>query len=524
MIHTRLINNNEYIEDNNCGEVTSVELFLPGSNEPDPRGLVSYEIFGVPGTPERKTKYGWIRLNHIFIAPHALKEMKRIYTSSFNDFLAGNETYGITLDSRELEKVREKGVYLSTGTGIKWLYDNWDSIVWKDRAMCSKSTSNSRRFFKILSKDTIFIDKWIIIPAFYRDVDTRTQKRNEINKMYTSLMGAASSLKTMLQSFGEDGSKSLIFRLQNLIEGIYDYFMGVVGGNNGFINEHVIGKNTDYASRMVITASDINSETVEEMETDFTHSAIPLHAVIKSFAPFIIFGFVDFIQSIIRGSNYAFVMKDGHIERVELSPYWTELITRDNISKIMDRYVVERSFRLEYVMIETVEGKYPLCVKVSGRIPEDTDADWRPITYCELFYIIAETNVSDKHAYVTRYPVEDQNSVYPTKINIIPSSKYGPKYGFPRYPKVDVADKTKLDYFFVDSFRISPLYLNSLGADFDGDQVNFQGVFTKEANEDADRQIHSIANFIGIDGEPIRVFKLFGGLALYTLTLKPEDM
>lgn len=508
-----------HIDGEQSGEVTSVDFFIPGTSEAEQTGLISYELFGVPGTPDRKQKWGYVNLNAHFIMPHALKELYRVYTSKFSDFINGTVEYGIT-EKHQLEKVRDGVHYIEQGTGISWLYKVWDKIEWRDRAMSAVSTENSRRFFKLFKKDRIFTDKWEICPAFYRDIDVRTQKRNEINTMYVSLIGTVRSLKVTMQTLGEDGAIAVMAKVQKILENIYDFFVDKIAGTHGFMNDSVLGKNTDYASRMVITATDLNAETPDDMETSFYSSAVPLQAFIKSFSPFMVFGFIDFIQqSVLMGSNYIRTFKDGRLTRVELSPYWSEFITSENIQKLMNRYDSDRNFRLEYLKLETVEGPLPIYIYI-GDDPSASEENYKPLRYCEVFYMIAHRVSRDKHIYITRYPIEDQHSVYPSRINIIPCTKYAKRGEFPRYPLVEEADKNNLDYFFVDSLRMSPLYLAALQADFDGDQTNLQGTFSDEANMDAEKELNSPANFVGVDGNPIRVFKDYGYLALYSLTLK----
>ena len=50
---------------------------------------------------------------------------------------------------------------------------------------------------------------------------------------------------------------------------------------------------------------------------------------------------------------------------------------------------------------------------------------------------------------------------------------------------------------FNDTFHIFPTYLKALGADFDGDTVTIQGVFSKS---DPEKYIYSPMNLINISG------------------------
>lgn len=517
-MYVDILNIDEFVKAYDLKEITSTDLFVPNSSEADPNGLVSYEIFGVPGTQERKINWGYINLNTYFITPHAFREFRRIYTKNFTDFIKGTVEFGINSKTNELEKVSSGGTYITTGNTIKWLYDNWDKIYWPDKKACAVSTSMSRRFLKYVEKDSIFCSKWPVMPAFYRDVDIQTRKKNEINKFYIKLMNASAAIAPMITMFGEKGSINMISMVQNILNELYDFVTKMTIGVHSLMNEHVLGKNIDYSSRMIITSTDINSETCEDMETDFTHSAVPLHTVINVFSPFIIHGMVNVIENnLLSGNDFMLVKDEGtkSLRRVKLSTYWRQFISYDNVSKNIIRYSKDRSFRLEKPMIETEEGPKPILMEEGDDIVE--------LTWCELFYIVAEETVADKHVYITRYPIEDHNSTYPSKMNIIPSSKYLNRFGYKRYPDLRFADDKGIDHFFTDSLRLSPLYLACLQADFDGDQLNLQGVFTREANEEAEKRLTGLTNLVRVDGEPIRVFKDLGSLALFSLTSKPND-
>ena len=56
--------------DNRIPEVKNGVMFTSNSLEPDPDGLLSYVIFGAPGSVERKRSWGYIELVHKFVHPH----------------------------------------------------------------------------------------------------------------------------------------------------------------------------------------------------------------------------------------------------------------------------------------------------------------------------------------------------------------------------------------------------------------------------------------------------------------------
>ena len=73
---------------------------------------------------------------------------------------------------------------------------------------------------------------------------------------------------------------------------------------------------------------------------------------------------------------------------------------------------------------------------------------------------------------------------------------------------------------FVDTMRMFSVYPSALGADFDGDQISTQSVFTEDAKEDCDRYMNSLVNVIGLNGKMIREFPHVTEHGIYGLTYK----
>ena len=67
----------EFIELNELQEVTSPIVFQRG-NVPDPKGLLSTEIFGID-VRSRKNTFAYIDLGRPFFQPHVYKALKKLY-------------------------------------------------------------------------------------------------------------------------------------------------------------------------------------------------------------------------------------------------------------------------------------------------------------------------------------------------------------------------------------------------------------------------------------------------------------
>lgn len=528
-----IIDMEKWIKDSGIKEVTSANIFALKSTEPDPDGLGSYEIFGKPGSYERKNSFGYIDLVERFFHPHVLNvlvSLKKI----INDVISGNGEFYIDLKEKCIKKLGE-GMNAPdgypVGSGINFLYDNWDNISFEKEKM-SPTVKDRVVFIEKLKKNEIFITKFIVIPPFYRDVDVTAGKKNEINIMYQRIISLSSMLKSSSSFMTFQSVSDAHKKIQDTIMELYNYFVKFTTGNKGFIHLHVMGKPTDFSARMIISTPTINAETPDDMEVSFSHSAIPLHIVLKCFAPFIVREFRRMVIDKLGGSKFLYQKTKTSYVRYELADHFTEELMSENIYKLIDLYYDSKEHRLDYFtllganeerlpfMYKTIEGQ--IVSNGSDEFTKVTSSSIRPMMLCELFYVVAMNAVKDKYIEVTRYPVEDYHNIYPTKMNIIPCHKYKKtiieNIEYPRFPIIDHDnDIKKVDSMFTDTLRLFPTYLAALGADFDGDMVSIQGVW---GNNEADEFIYSKKNIVNIGGGTMRTTKDITPHTIFALTRK----
>ena len=108
-------------------------------------------------------------------------------------------------------------------------------------------------------------------------------------------------------------------------------------------------------------------------------------------------------------------------------------------------------------------------------------------------------------------------------MNIIPATKYIKAVvndvEYKRYPKlINVENNVDVEHLFNDTLKMFTIYPSSLGADFDGDQVSTQSLFSDEANGEAFKQMNNISHVLGIDGSIVREFPAVIKHGLYNLT------
>ena len=115
----------DFVKANKCPQVTN-PVFFNYDKTPTSDGLFSYELFGVSDN-DRKNIFGYVDLKGPYIHPLIYTMMSK-RMGSIKDLLSGDK-YAIIVD--------KKIVYASedtegAGTGIGFIYDNFDRINWID--------------------------------------------------------------------------------------------------------------------------------------------------------------------------------------------------------------------------------------------------------------------------------------------------------------------------------------------------------------------------------------------------------
>lgn len=555
-------NLDELVKEYNMKEVTSSTIFSQNSIEPDPDGLASYEIFGKPGSEERKNTFAYINLNSFFIHPQVWAAMKDLKREIFKDLLSGAMEFYV--EGGELKAIKpgnKAPTGVAHGTGLVWLYKIWDQLNFKPKKDDAPGTKDRKKLICSLKKNEIFITKWLIMPPFYRDVDLHTNKRNKWNTYYIKLIQLASMIKGASIMMDIYQTTDAHRKIQETLEIIHGEILTFIGGTKGFIHNSVMGKPTKYSCRLVISSSNYDADREEDLDASFDHSPTPLHAVVKIFRPFISYRLKQILETQLGGRRYlnANPLKPA-AGRVELDPNYMEIANVKTLDKIVNLYEESKYHRLFPVSFKTKDGGsvYPFWYNANAGIGEEsvavssddfhinTDAenqvlemqlesegkkfvkpDWRPLNWCQLFYMCAYDMVKDKVIYITRYPIEDHNNIYPSLMSIIPCTStrkmtmFGQSYPkFPILPTLENVKHSELDHFFIDTLNLHPAYLKSLNADFDGDMVSIISIFTEEANASAKKFIKSITNMGSISGNTMRVVSDITAQTVYNITMR----
>lgn len=518
-----------FISVNGCEQITN-PVFFQRNNVPTDDGLLSNKIFGIT-KDDRAGIFAYIDLNGWYLDPSCYKTWIRM-DRKIKDVIHGIDTYIVNDKGEIVPDPKGKN-------GVKFLKDNIDKIKFK-------TTESIKRDIKIQylekNKNRMFINKYIVIPPFYRDTNTGkgTVGVSGINTLYRNLILAVIGTQTT-QDYGFDNSGVLQGRIQEILLAIYDWFSGNsnstfsniengigMQGKKGVLRMANMSKTTNYASRMVIAAPELKVETVDDMMVNLDKTALPLAACLANYRAYILYNVKRFFENEFLGNELYPIIKDnGKIDYVIPKDPLIEF-SDEKIKREMDRFL--HGYNNRFVPIEVpVEGdsKKKVYMQFKGRFKKPNDSSepiyHRRLTWCDVFYMAAVEASKDKSILIVRYPMDSYFNQITTHV-VVSSTKetepmYIGDYYYPYYPKIreeDIGSDT--GNMFVDTLKMSNLYLKGMGGDYDGDTVTAKSLYTIEANEELTEFMNSKANFIDLGGNNIRMVDADAVQSLYSLT------
>ncbi len=515
-----------FIKRNEVREITN-PIFFDKTGIPTSDGLLSNEIFGITAETRNGT-YAYIDLHGIFMDPSCYKVWSRI-DPNVKACVHGTDNFIID----------EHGHLVSSPSGkcgIKFLKDNFDKIKFK-------STESVKRDTKIeylkKNKDRMFITKYIIIPAGYRDVNSgKNTGVGEINKFYAQLLVSARSLLET-HDYGIS-NESISGRMQEIILCIYDW---IIGNNNimikdpgsglskktGIIRRSVISKTADYGARLVISAPEIEVHSPKDLKVDVFHSSLPLSAALSNFKPFVIFHIRRFFENQFGGiPSMELLDKNGKITRVTPKDPLIEF-SDERIDKEIENFILSYNNRIVPIIVPIEENNKTYYMQFTGHKSTEKAQDesepfyHRPLCWVDVLYQAAVAATEGKTVLVTRFPMDTFYNQFPTEVYVSSSIKTEPLVVngklYDRYPYIRQEHiGMHTGNYFTDTFTMSNVQLGSIKGDYDGDMISSKGSFYVETNDELKANLYSKSFFIDLSCSNVRKSSNEAIQALYSLT------
>lgn len=522
-VNIAIMNVDEFIRDHQVMPVTSSLTLEPSTNSFHQDGLYSEDIFGAIGSPERMLRFGYIDLNTYIFNPKIFKLIVQL-GGLYKDIMSGHAYAIFDPVSKNFERV------VGDHTDVEDADTGYSFFLRHFHELSFKTSSSSKRDERIevieQYKDRALLSRYLIEPAGLRDIANDSSGRlvqDDINKLYTSLILYARSIPKGSQSVLYD---SVRYQIQSKAQEIYEYIENFLDGKRGFIQGSFARRKVAGGTRNVITASTFMATSPEDPQLQKTDDVmVGVYQTIKGLQPFTKYAYnTIFILPIFKAEAVSRIAlsdpKTGKLVYTSISPAERDLWTSsDGVDRLINSFR-NTDLRRKPVMIRDTEGKeyallfvydegdsIALCRSVDdleSRWPRKVDrSKLRPITYIEMFYLIAETIAIGKHGIVTRYPVIEQGSSYVGQLHVVSTT---PSRSVemvnllaPDYQSLTLRQYPVLGAAYMDAMMVHPSKLAALGGDHDGDKCSLEYIWSRDGNQECAEYLQSKRSVINTD-------------------------
>ncbi len=459
------------IKVNDLKEVTSSQIYR-STNQYNPQGLFSEEIFGQTES-EQKYRCGYIKLPiHVFNPQVAKTIIQR--SGGVIRKMAYGEIHCDLVDG--VLRENPEGKYC----GFKDLYAIWDQI---DVA----KTLNTKRdeSLKILTKSPkrlLFIDKILVLPVAMRPTGMRNGRpiKSELNTIYMKILG----FKSVTAHVTSNVYKTYA-QIQDAVVEVYTYVHKICGTKNGYFQKNLLAKNTVGTVRNVISAP---SYREENPPIGIFRTGYPLMSLVSMFRPFVKFNMRKFLS---YDNLITFHPNPDEIKRSDIDNIYDDR----GIDDLIKIFMLNPGSRFRKMYMDPEETKPILFSAVNLK---NNESIVRPLTLTDVVYLCCynATTVADRHVYTVRYPIGDLYGAFFTKIHVLSTNRtieiQFNNETYKWYPLIDPEmSHAMTSTQFIDVIQMSNSRLVNLGGDYDGDTVKSTGVWSDEANQEAEKMMLS---------------------------------
>ena len=460
------------IKVNDMKEVTSQNPYKT-QNMYNPEGLFSEEIFGQTEN-ERRYRCGYIKLPvYVFNGEIWTTIIKR--SGGIIKKMALGDTRCNIVDGVLVGD--EQGKYC----GLQDLYKIWEQIDIA-KTLNTRSQDNIDILTKV-PKRLLFINKVLVLPPAMREMGMRNgrQVKSELNTFYMGLLG----LKSVVAHTTTDNTYQVYVKFQNTVASIYEYINNLFSSKTGFAQQNLLAKTTTFNARNVISAPKYNTDNPK---IGLFRTGYPMHSLCSMFNPFVKYQIKQFLSY----SN----LQQMHPNPGEIDPNLIEQIYDDKmIDDLVKIYMNNPGSRFRILYLDAEKTK-PIIFEAFDTKNQQRIS--RPLTLTDVVYLACKHGIvdADRMAYTVRYPIGDYMGAFFTKIHIL-STNTTMSIEFmgetlEDYPVVDLeASHMRVSTMFAETLTPSNSRLKAIGGDYDGDTVKSVGIWSDEANAQAEKLMYS---------------------------------
>jgi hypothetical protein len=490
--------------------ITKLNIFETSSQNFDPDGLYSTKIFGPVGSELRNDSFAYIDLKIKILHPLVYQHyctMKALY----KDVMHGKKYAKYSKADKDLVPATiEDG-----DTGYTFFINNMENIKFDPK-------DSDQRDFKIKIKNKYgkkedMFSNWLVLPAGMRDYtvdEAGKPSTDEVNDIYKKLIAVTTILNnTKVTPSTEYTIDNIKVKIQNITLELYEHFRTLLDGKNKFIQGKWSKRAISQGTRNVITPPMNNITDLDSNENiTLEHSVVGLYQYIRGIAPitmnrlhtlFInrIFNPSTTLANLVDPKTMETVVKEVPVKKRD---EWLSLEGLDDIiGKLEQEDIRTEPIKVDgfYMLLVHEKGDDITVVFNTANLPEEYDRKYlRPITYFEMMYL-AIYDVRNKYpGFLTRYPVTNLGSIFPSKLYVKTTSK-GRTINLTMNGQTKrVTEYPDFKESFYNSMSIPYSYLGVVGGDFDGDTMSLNILYTDESIKEINDILNNKDYYIKPDG------------------------
>lgn len=463
--------------------VTSMDIFDGASDSFHPSGLFSTEIFGKFGDKNRMTNFSYIDVKVPLMHPiiyRSLISLKGLY----QEIIEGRTFAKWNEEIADFEKSNE----VDGDTGYSFFLNKMPEIKYRE------SSSDERGMkIRLIKKyqDRMMTRYMLVAPAGIRDIeidDAGMIQKNDINAFYVSFISQSNAVSESALKHNPEILDRVRSSMQRNWLNLFETWEAMLDGKQKLIQGKWAARRIHYGTRNVLTAqADVVHRLGDPGYISFNKTIVGLYQVMKAMLPkaryYIRNGFVNECFTYVGGEVSLVDTKTlKRVNKVVDKKYYDLWMSNEGLEKLITAFHSE-SFRDKPVTVgdsylgliyKGPDGTFKMFHGID-ELPEGFDKKYvTPITYAELFYLSGYRDWNKHPILVTRYPVNNIGSIYPSFVHVRTTIKDERRRELDHEWKPMEGDDNIAYAFpipgpYINSLVPHQTRLKQLGADHDGD-------------------------------------------------------
>ena len=495
-------------------QIQTLDDWAGNSDQFNPDGLFSIEIFGKVGDPMRSKRFSYIDIKLPIFHPiiyKALVDIKRLYAGILN----GTE---FVLWNQEIKDF-ERATPLTGKTGYAYFMSHWESIVFK------KNDSDER------DQNILLIEKYkavatttkiVVMPAGLRDMEISVDGRkenDEINTFYRKFISISNTISDAAARGNQDISNVSRMSLQFTFNALYDMIEDMIKGKKKLLLGKWASRRIFNGTRNVITAMDTSTPYLGAPGAiDINDTLLGLYQALKSIMPIARNLIKDgFLSKVFLSPNAPVTLVDKktrkRVSKHLRSEYFDRWMTDEGIEKVITSFQEEslRNLPLEIegcylgLVYKGPDGTFKIIQDIDDVPGARSKLDVYPLTFCELLYIACYAKINTYPTITTRYPIAGIGSTVPTMIHVKTTVKSEVRRelseNWEPMDESHVAYEFPTNSAYFNSMAPHIIRLPGLTADFDGDTMSATSLYSDESISENKKFLGSRKAYVGTDGK-----------------------